>query len=104
MLQLELSTGSGVYHTSDSLAAAHAALQALQPLRVRLRLLEGDGVALLEDLVHGDERLECLHLVGEDGLPEWSAAVSSGAPGWVARPTHTFMPDQNDCELLWSHV
>lgn len=32
-------------------------------------------MAFLEDLVYGNERLECLDLVGEDWLPAWWSAV-----------------------------
>jgi hypothetical protein len=37
---------------------------------MRLRLSQCGRVALLKNLVHGDQGFECLDFVGEDGLPE----------------------------------
>lgn len=54
--------------SSHAIAGSLASRQALEPAGVRLRLLEDGGVAFLEDFVDGDERLECLDLVGEDWL------------------------------------
>ena len=68
--KLMYSSYSKVPARCQSAAAAAAA-------GVGLRLLQDNGVAFLEDLVYGNERLECLDLVGEDWLP---AMVVSGAP------------------------
>jgi len=58
--------------------------------------------------VNGDEGLERLHLICEDRLPV--GAISGTRPekmlgeGQETAVTHTFMPCQNEAELLWSHV
>jgi hypothetical protein len=57
-------------HTAKALPACHASCQAFQPACVRLRFLESNGVALLQDFVDGDEGFEGLHFVREDWLPE----------------------------------
>ncbi|KAL1840656.1 hypothetical protein VTK73DRAFT_3704 [Phialemonium thermophilum] len=58
--------------------AGHAAVEAVDPAAVGDGLAQGDGVALLEDLVDGDEGLEGLDLVGEDGLAGAEPRISGG--------------------------
>lgn len=53
----------------QAITATSAALQAVEPLYVGLRLLENDWVAFLKDLVDGDEGFERLNFVGHDRLP-----------------------------------
>jgi hypothetical protein len=62
---------------SHALAGRRAARQALKPAGVRLCLFESDGMAFLEDLVDGNERLECLDFIGED----WLTVVAVSAMG-----------------------
>lgn len=68
---------AGQLYTSKAIAACNASLQALQPSRVGLCLFENDRMALLEDLMNGDEGLESLDFVGKNRLPG-GRAVSSG--------------------------
>lgn len=55
--------------------AGHATRQRLKPATVRHGLAQRDRVALLEHLVHRDEGLEGLNLIGEDWLStRWLSA------------------------------
>lgn len=56
-------------HTSNTVAT-HTSHQAINPVRVLLRLADNHGVAFLKDLVYRDQGLERLDLVGEDRLPK----------------------------------
>lgn len=56
--------------TSQALAPCDPPRQAVQPAHMRLRLLQDYGVALLKDLVDGDEGFERLDFVGKNWLPE----------------------------------
>jgi hypothetical protein len=69
---------------------------------VRLRFLESNGVALLQDFVDGDEGFEGLHFVREDWLPRASDQLWQLSE--EIKPTYTFMACQKDPEFLWSHV
>ena len=91
--------------SSHALAGRGASRQALEPAGVRLRLFENDGMALLEDIVDGNERFERLHLVGEDWLPGCPlASCCRSRSDHRQQRTYTFMPCQKEAELLWSHV
>jgi hypothetical protein len=57
----------GACHTSNTFSS-DTSHQAINPVGMLLRLTHNDGVALLQNLVDRDERLECLNLVGEDRL------------------------------------
>jgi hypothetical protein len=86
--------------------------QAFHPIDILLCLLENDWMAFLQDFVYGDQCFECLYLVCQYRLPALSShsvlhgsAGKKGGRGWVsAIRTYTFMPAQNDWEVLWSHV
>ena len=78
-----------------------------------LCLAHDNGVALLENFVDRDERLERLDLVGEDRLParrkHTSQSYTSGYLPHSSSPsapqnTYTFMPAQKAADDLWSHV
>lgn len=88
--------------SSHALACSRSSRQALEPAGVRLRLLEGDWVALLEHFVYCDERLEHLDFVGQDWLatilsappPRWSAGLPTlscptRSSGSSCGPTYT---------------
>lgn len=65
-------------HTSNAVAS-DSSHQAINPVCMLLRLTDNRGVTLLENLVYRDQSLECLDLVGEDGLPvnnETASAIS----------------------------
>lgn len=92
--------------SSHAFSSRGAPRQALKPAGVGLRLLENDGMALLEHFVDGNERLERLHLVGENWLPGLGVSVARG-PGRASAHsdndpelTYTFMPCQKEAELL----
>jgi hypothetical protein len=51
-----------------AITARNTTRQTLEPANVGLGLFEDYWVAFLQDLVDGDESLECLSLVGHDGL------------------------------------
>lgn len=69
------------YRTAYTITS-NSSHQAVNPIGVLLRLAHDDRVTLLENLVYRDEGLECLDLVGENGLPaigdSWSAIPSLG--------------------------
>lgn len=75
-----------------------------------LRFTHNHGMAFLKNLVDGDERLERLDLVGEDGLPAMNENTSvpvsnnSFATSGAQVMTYTFMPAQKAADDLWSHV
>ena len=76
-------------------------LQTVEPSNVGLCLLQDDGMAFLEDLMHSDECLECLDFIGHDGLAVVSISTSHMPQRRsVDRRTHTFMPCQKEAELL----
>ena len=50
-------------------ATREASSETVDPGCLFLRLLQDIGVSLLQHLVDCYQRLECLDLVGEDGLP-----------------------------------
>lgn len=74
--------------TAHSLAV-QAAVEAVDPAAVGHCLLQGAGVAFLEDLVDGDEGLEGLDFVGEDRLAVMTglAAAEKMSVGELARRT-----------------
>lgn len=80
-----------------------AAAEGLEPADMALALADGDGVAFLQDLVDGDQRLKGLDFVGHDWLPK-QFLVCEGRAATGNEPTHTFMPAQKDREDLWSQV
>lgn len=91
-------------HTSQALTT-NTAHQTIDPIGVLLRLADNDRMALLQDLVYRDKRLERLDLIGKDRLATDPDTVSAFrfAPT-VRENTHTFMPAQKAAEDLWSHV
>jgi hypothetical protein len=54
--------------TSNAFSVDYASSQALQPANIGLSLFEDNGMSFLQDFMDGDESLEGLDLVGEDGL------------------------------------
>jgi hypothetical protein len=66
--------------STHALALRRASGQALEPASVGLRLPEHDGMALLEDFMAGNERLECLDFIGENWLSVVPLALST-CPG-----------------------
>lgn len=113
MLLVERKLGEEVIDiVTDQLAiaahavAGHASLQAVDPALVRYSLPQGIWVAFLQQLVHGDEGLEGLDLVGEDRLAERERVSFEGQGEGNASgvQTYTFMPAQKAWEDLWSQV
>lgn len=96
-------------HTSNTVAT-HTSHQAINPVRVLLRLADDHGVAFLKDLVYRDQGLERLDLIGEDRLPRMdtdmsaTCAVNTIACSQDVPDTYTFMPAQKAADDLWSQV
>jgi hypothetical protein len=63
-----------------------------------------NGMTLLEDLMYCNQGFECLHFVGEDGLPGKRGGRHISHPIRKKRSTnsdtYTFMPAQNALEDL----
>lgn len=96
-------------HTSNTVAT-HTSHQAINPVRVLLRLADDHGVTFLKDLVYRDQGLERLDLIGEDRLPRMdtdmsaTCAVNTIACLQDVPDTYTFMPAQKAADDLWSQV
>ena len=93
--------------TSNTIAT-NSSHQTINPIGVLLRLAHDDRVTFLEDLMYRNQSLECLNLVGKNGLPaigdSWSVHFPFKAISLRLRDTYTFMPAQNAADDLWSHV
>lgn len=103
----------GTRHTSNSVSS-DTSHQAINPIGMLLCLAHDNRVALLQNLVDRDERLERLNLVGEDRLPTTrkdtcqpntpeATSPSHSLPS-ATQNTYTFMPAQKAADDLWSHV
>lgn len=102
----------GTCHTSNTVSS-DTSHQAINPVGVLLRFAHDNGVALLENFVDRDERLERLDLVGEDRLPATRkhtsqsytpADIPYSSTSSAPQNTYTFMPAQKAADDLWSHV
>lgn len=93
--------------TSQTLSI-YSSSQAFHPIDILLCLLENDWVAFLQDFVYGDKCFECLYLIGQYRLPAFQSLcapffcgnVTVVGGGVSEAQTYTFMPAQNDWEVL----
>lgn len=88
----------GTVTTHAFTSSAHSAVQALDPTPVGHCLFQSAGVALLQDLMNGDEGLECLNFVGEDRLAVEQVKSTREVMMEGGCETYTLMPDQKAAE------